>query len=75
MILSIVTLLGALGLFLYGMNMMSSGLQKAAGSGLRKFVSSITSNPFKGVATGLGVTASIAKGNAREAKRQKILNS
>ena len=38
MILSIVTLIGALGLFLYGMNLMSSGLQKAAGSGLRKFL-------------------------------------
>ena len=59
MILSIVTLIGALGLFLYGMNLMSSGLQKAAGSGLRKFLSSITSNPVKGVITGLGVTGII----------------
>lgn len=64
MILSIITLLGALGMFLYGMNMMSSGLQKAAGGGLRKFVASITSNPFKGVATGLGVTAMIQSSSA-----------
>lgn len=64
MILGIITLIGALGMFLYGMNMMSSGLQKAAGSGLRKFVASITSNPFKGVVTGLGVTAVIQSSSA-----------
>lgn len=64
MILSILTLVGALGMFLYGMNLMSSGLQKAAGDGLRRFVSSITSNPLKGVATGLGVTAIIQSSSA-----------
>lgn len=36
------------------MNMMSSGLQKAAGTRLRNFLSAMTSNPFKGVLTGLG---------------------
>ena len=51
-------------MFLYGMNMMSGGLQKAAGSGLRKFLSSITSNPFKGVVTGLGVTGVIQSSSA-----------
>lgn len=64
MVLSILTLIGALGLFLYGMNLMSSGLQKAAGSGLRKFLSSITSNPVKGVVTGMGVTAVIQSSSA-----------
>lgn len=64
MILSILTLIGALGMFLYGMNMMSGGLQKAAGDGLRKFLSSITSNPFKGVVTGLGVTGVIQSSSA-----------
>ena len=64
MILSILTLVGALGMFLDGMNMMSSGLQKAAGDGLRRFVSSITSNPLKGVFTGLGVTAVIQSSSA-----------
>lgn len=39
-------------MFLYGMNLMSSGLQKAAGSKLRTLLSRITSNPFKGVLTG-----------------------
>ncbi len=64
MIFSILTLVGALGMFLYGMNLMSSGLQKAAGDGLRRFVSSITSNPLKGVGTGLGVTAIIQSSSA-----------
>ncbi len=64
MILGLITLIGALGMFLYGMNLMSSGLQKAAGDGLRRFVSSITSNPLKGVATGLGVTAVIQSSSA-----------
>ena len=52
-ILQLFTLLGALGMFLYGMNLMSSGLQKAAGERLRGFLSAMTSNPFKGVMTGL----------------------
>ena len=64
MFLSIITLIGALGMFLYGMNMMSSGLQKTAGDGLRKFVASMTSNPLKGVVTGLGVTAVIQSSSA-----------
>ena len=50
-ILQIFTLLGALGMFLYGMNLMSSGLQKAAGDKLRGFLSAMTSNPLKGVLT------------------------
>ena len=50
-ILQIFTLLGALGMFLYGMNQMSSGLQKAAGDRLRGLLSAMTSNPFKGVLT------------------------
>ncbi len=42
-IMQIFTLLGALGMFLYGMNLMSSGLQKAAGDRLRGFLSAMTS--------------------------------
>ena len=63
-ILQIFTLLGALGMFLYGMNLMSSGLQKAAGDRLRGFLSSMTSNPFKRVLTGLGITAVIQSSSA-----------
>ena len=63
-ILQIFTLLGALGMFLYGMNLMSSGLQKAAGDRLRGFLSAMTSNPFKRVVTGLGITAVIQSSSA-----------
>ena len=51
-------------MFLYGMNLMSSGLQKAAGDKLRGLLSSMTSNPFKGVMTGLGVTTVIQSSSA-----------
>lgn len=64
MILQIFTLLGALGMFLYGMNMMSSGLQKAAGNRLRNFLSAMTSNSFKRVMTGVGITATIQSSSA-----------
>ena len=63
-ILQVFTLLGALGMFLYGMNLMSSGLQKAAGDRLRGFLSAMTSNPCKGVMTGLGVTSIIQSSSA-----------
>ena len=63
-LLQIFTLLGALGMFLYGMNLMSSGLQKAAGERLRGFLSAMTSNPLKRVMTGLGITAIIQSSSA-----------
>ena len=58
------TLLGALGMFLYGMNLMSGGLQKAAGSKMRSFLTAMTSNPFKGVMSGLGITSVIQSSSA-----------
>ena len=60
----IFTLLGALGMFLYGMNLMSSGLQKTSGDKLRGFLSAMTSNPFKGMLTGLGITSIIQSSSA-----------
>ena len=63
-ILQFFTLVGALGMFLYGMNLMSSGLQKAAGDRLRGFLSAMTSSPFKGVLTGLGITTVIQSSSA-----------
>ena len=64
MLLQIFTLLGALGMFLYGMNMMSSGLQKTAGGRMRAILGSLTSNRFKGVITGLGITSVIQSSSA-----------
>ena len=60
----ILQLLGALGMFLYGMNLMSGGLQKAAGSKMRGFLTAMTSNPFNGVMSGLGITSVIQSSSA-----------
>ena len=62
--MQVLTLLGALGMFLYGMNLMSSGLQKAAGSRLRGFLAAMTSSPLKGVTTGVGITSLIQSSSA-----------
>ncbi|MBR2443693.1 MAG: Na/Pi cotransporter family protein [Rikenellaceae bacterium] len=64
MILQIFTLIGALGMFLYGMNLMSAGLQKAAGDKLRRFLEAMTSNRFKSVTTGLTITSIIQSSSA-----------
>ena len=64
MLMQVLTLLGALGMFLYGMNLMSAGLQKAAGSKMRGFLTKMTSTPFKGVLSGLGITSVIQSSSA-----------
>lgn len=64
MVLQLFTLLGALGMFLYGMNLMSAGLQKVAGDKMRHFLGAMTSNRFKGVATGLTITSIIQSSSA-----------
>ncbi|MCR4735315.1 MAG: Na/Pi cotransporter family protein [Treponema sp.] len=56
--------IGSLCLLLFGMNMLSNGIQKGAGSGLQKLVSKITENRFYAVLTGLGVTALIQSSGA-----------
>ena len=58
-ILDFLGLLGAVGLFLYGMKVMSEGLQKAAGDRLRNILSAMTRNPFTGLLTGCLITALI----------------
>ena len=64
MILQILTLLGAVMLFLFGLSLLSGGLQKVAGDGLRAFLASMTSNRFKQILTGMGVTAIIQSSTA-----------
>ncbi len=63
-LLDFLTLIGALGLFLYGMKLMSEALQKVAGSKLRDFLAAMTSNRFMGVITGLSITAIIQSSSA-----------
>ena len=57
MFLQILTLLGSLAMFLYGMSLMSGGLQKMAGDKMRLFMAKMTSNNFKCILTGIVVTA------------------
>ena len=45
-ILQILTLLGAVTLFLFGLSLLSNGLQKVAGEGMRRILAAMTSNPF-----------------------------
>ena len=57
-------ILGGLGLFLYGMNLMAEGLQKAAGDKLKKIIEKLTSNVVMGVIVGTVVTAIIQSSSA-----------
>ena len=63
-ILQVLSLFGALAMFLYGMTLMSEGLQKSAGDRLRSFMASMTSNAFKRVLTGTVVTALVQSSSA-----------
>jgi len=58
------TLIGALGFFIYGMKIMSDGIQKVAGSKMRGILSKMTSNRFLGVATGFLITALLQSSSA-----------
>lgn len=57
-------LLGSVGLFLYGMKVMSEGLQKAAGNRLRNILGAMTRNRFAGTLTGFFITALIQSSSA-----------
>ena len=59
-----INLMGGLGLFLYGMNLMGDGLQKSAGSKLKSIIELLTSNVFMGVIVGTLVTAIIQSSSA-----------
>lgn len=60
----ILVLLGALGLFIYGMMVMSEGIQKLAGNKMRNILGSMTSNRFKGIFTGFLTTSLIQSSSA-----------
>ena len=62
--LQVCTMLGSLGMFLYGMSLMSGGLQKMAGDKLRSFMAAMTSTAFKRVLTGIVVTALVQSSTA-----------
>ncbi len=58
------TLIGALGLFLFGMKLMSESLQRVAGNKMRSILAAMTSNRLKGVFTGFFITTTIQSSSA-----------
>lgn len=60
----IFSVLGGLGLFLYGMNLMGMGLQKVAGEKLKKLIEALTNNRFMGVIVGAIVTMIVQSSSA-----------
>lgn len=64
LIYQILTLLGSVMLFLFGLGLLSGGLQKVAGDGLRTMLGKMTSNPAKQILSGIGVTAVIQSSTA-----------
>lgn len=72
---SIVTLLGGLAFFLYGMNVMSSGLEKMTGGKLERALKKLTSNKWKALALGAGVTIAIQSSSAMTVMLVGFVNS
>ncbi|MEQ9392629.1 MAG: Na/Pi cotransporter family protein [Balneola sp.] len=62
--LGFLNLMGSLGFFIYGMKVMSEGIQKVAGTKMRQILRSMTSNRFKGVLTGFALTALVQSSSA-----------
>ena len=71
----IFSLLGGLALFLYGMQMMSSGLEAAAGNRMKQILEKLTSNRFLGVLVGAVITAVIQSSSATTVMVVGFVNS
>lgn len=74
-IFGLFTLVGGLALFLYGMNVMGSGLEKVSGGRLERILEKLTSNPVKAVLLGAGVTAVIQSSSATTVMVVGFVNS
>ena len=71
----VLNLLGGLALFLYGMQMMSGGLEAAAGNRMKQILEKLTANRFLGVAVGAGITAVIQSSSATTVMVVGFVNS
>lgn len=71
----LLTMIGGLSLFLYGMSMMGDGLAKASGGRLEAILGKLTSNPVKAVLVGAGVTAMIQSSSATTVMVVGFVNS
>lgn len=74
-IFSLLTLIGGLSFFLFGMNIMSTGLEKVSGGKLERTLDSITSNPFKGFTLGALITIAIQSSSAMTVMLVGLVNS
>lgn len=74
-IFSLITLFGGLALFLYGMSLMSQGLEKLAGGKLEGILKKMTSNPLKSLLLGVGITAVIQSSSAVTVMLVGLVNS
>lgn len=74
-IYSIFTLIGGLAFFLYGISIMSQGLEKIAGGKLEQLLKKMTSNPFKSFVMGAGITAIIQSSSAVTVMLVGLVNS
>ena len=71
----VLSLIGGLALFLFGMQLMGDALEKKAGSGLKTMLAKMTGSPFKGFLLGLGVTAVIQSSSATTVMAVGFVNS
>ncbi len=74
-IFDVLTLIGGLCLFLFGMNVMGDGLERRAGNGLKALLGKLTNSKIKGFLTGLGVTAVIQSSSATTVMVVGFVNS
>ena len=74
-IFDVLTLIGGLCLFLFGMNVMGDALERRAGNSLKKVLARLTQNKFSGFLTGLGVTAVIQSSSATTVMVVGFVNS
>lgn len=74
-IFSVFTLFGGLAFFLYGMHIMSTGLEKVAGGRLERTLKQLTSNPFKSLVLGAGITIAIQSSSALTVMLVGLVNS
>ena len=74
-IFDVLTLIGGLCLFLFGMNIMGEGLERRAGNSLKNLLSKLTNSRIKGFLTGLGVTAVIQSSSATTVMVVGFVNS
>lgn len=74
-LVKLLILIGSLGFFIYGMKLMSEGLQQAAGSMLRKMLASITANRVKGVLTGFGITSLVQSSSVTTVMTVSFVNA